>query len=95
MENRILNNLARFFRTRIVLGKRYLSIHEHYGMDLLRSYGMPVPRGEVAKTGEQAYDVAKRLGKEDMVIKAQVLAGGRGKGHFDNGLKGGVRTITS
>lgn len=30
-----------------------------------------------------------------MVIKAQVLAGGRGKGHFDNGLKGGVRTIFS
>lgn len=30
-----------------------------------------------------------------MVIKAQVLAGGRGKGHFDNGLKGGVRVIYS
>lgn len=32
---------------------------------------------------------------DDMVIKAQVLAGGRGKGHFDNGLKGGVRVIYS
>lgn len=30
-----------------------------------------------------------------MVIKAQILAGGRGKGHFDNGLKGGVRVIYS
>lgn len=35
------------------------------------------------------------LGGEDMVIKAQVLAGGRGKGSFDNGLKGGVRVIYS
>lgn len=35
------------------------------------------------------------LGGEDMVIKAQVLAGGRGKGTFDNGLKGGVRVIYS
>jgi succinyl-CoA synthetase beta subunit len=37
----------------------------------------------------------KMSGSEDMVIKAQVLAGGRGKGHFDNGLKGGVRLIYS
>lgn len=35
------------------------------------------------------------LGNDDMVIKAQVLAGGRGKGTFDNGLKGGVRVIYS
>lgn len=35
------------------------------------------------------------LGGDDMVIKAQVLAGGRGKGTFDNGLKGGVRVIYS
>lgn len=34
-------------------------------------------------------------GGDDMVIKAQVLAGGRGKGSFDNGLKGGVRVIYS
>lgn len=32
---------------------------------------------------------------DDMVIKAQVLAGGRGKGHFDNGFKGGVRVVYS
>jgi hypothetical protein len=35
------------------------------------------------------------LGTDDMVIKAQVLAGGRGKGTFDNGFKGGVKTIFS
>ena len=35
------------------------------------------------------------LAGDDMVIKAQVLAGGRGKGHFDNGFKGGVRIVYS
>ena len=39
--------------------------------------------------------VFSETGTEDLVIKAQVLAGGRGKGTFDNGLKGGVRTIFS
>lgn len=41
--------------------------------------------------------IAKRslIDAEDLVIKAQVLAGGRGKGTFDNGLKGGVRVIYS
>ena len=38
---------------------------------------------------------SESLGGEDMVNKAQVLAGGRGKGSFDNGLKGGVRVIYS
>lgn len=37
----------------------------------------------------------KNIGGDDIVIKAQVLAGGRGKGTFDNGLKGGVRVIYS
>ena len=45
---------------------------------------------QVSKHNDQA---AKKLGTEDMVIKAQVLAGGRGKGVFDNGLKGGVRVV--
>lgn len=39
--------------------------------------------------------LTERIGGDDMVIKAQVLAGGRGKGTFDNGLKGGVRVIYS
>jgi succinyl-CoA synthetase beta subunit len=54
-----------------------------------------VPKGENATTPEEAESVAKAIGGDDMVIKAQVLAGGRGKGTFDNGLKGGVRVIYS
>ena len=49
----------------------------------------------MAKSAAEAEAVAKQIGTDDMVIKAQVLAGGRGKGTFDNGLKGGVRVIYS
>ncbi|XP_078355892.1 uncharacterized protein LOC144640678, partial [Oculina patagonica] len=54
--------------------------------------------GGVAKTPEQAYEIASTLGLEsesDLVVKAQVLAGGRGKGTFEGGLKGGVRIVFS
>ncbi|KAJ2963638.1 hypothetical protein NQZ79_g1456 [Umbelopsis isabellina] len=75
--------------------KRFLAIHEYLSVDMLRSYGINTPKGAVAKTPQEAYDIAKKLGTDDMVIKAQVLAGGRGKGTFDNGFKGGVKTIFS
>ncbi|PFH62428.1 hypothetical protein XA68_13654 [Ophiocordyceps unilateralis] len=75
--------------------RRALSIHEYRSADLLRQYGVGVPKGAVAESAESAKAVAKNIGTEDMVIKAQVLAGGRGKGTFDNGLKGGVRVIYS
>ncbi|KAN0110250.1 atp-specific succinyl-CoA synthetase beta subunit [Hyaloscypha variabilis] len=75
--------------------KRALSIHEYLSADLLRKYGIGVPQGSVATTAAEAEAIAKKIGGDDMVIKAQVLAGGRGKGTFDNGLKGGVRVIYS
>jgi len=75
--------------------RRNLSIHEYRSAALLNSYGIGVPAGDVAKTPEEAEAIAKKIGGDDMVIKAQVLAGGRGKGTFDNGLKGGVRVIYS
>ncbi|KAI2632393.1 putative succinyl-CoA ligase [Hypoxylon sp. NC1633] len=75
--------------------RRNLSIHEYLSADLLRQYGIGVPKGFNAKSAVEAEKVAKEIGGEDMVIKAQVLAGGRGKGSFDNGLKGGVRVIYS
>eukprot|EP01137_Pigoraptor_chileana_P035563 Opistho-2@29784 len=74
---------------------RNLSIHEYHSMDLLRKFGINVPRGKVARTAMEAEQIAADLSTEDMVIKAQVLAGGRGKGTFESGLKGGVRTIFS
>merc|ERR1712032_130075 len=70
--------------------KRNLSVHEYRSAQLLDSYGIGVPKGNVAHSAKEAEQVASSIAGEDMVIKAQVLAGGRGKGHFDNGFKGGV-----
>ncbi|PIK57747.1 putative succinyl-CoA ligase [Apostichopus japonicus] len=75
--------------------KRNLSVHEYISYDLLESAGIPTPKAEVAKTSQQAYEIAKSLGAEDVVVKAQVLAGGRGKGTFESGLKGGVKLAYS
>ncbi|KAH7551967.1 succinylhypothetical proteinCoA ligasehypothetical proteinlike protein subunit beta [Bipolaris maydis] len=75
--------------------RRCLSIHEYRSAALLESYGIGVPKGGVATNAAEAEKVAKSIGGDDAVIKAQVLAGGRGKGTFDNGFKGGVRVVYS
>ena len=56
-----------------------MKIHEFQAKDLLRKYGVPVPKGQVAKTPEEAERIAKELGGLT-VVKAQIHAGGRGKG---------------
>ncbi|TFK20161.1 succinate-CoA ligase [Coprinopsis marcescibilis] len=75
--------------------KRFLSIHEYQSMKLLNAYGIPTPKSVAAHSPEEAYEVAKNFGTDKLVIKAQVLAGGRGKGKFDTGLQGGVHMIDS
>ncbi|KAK4049418.1 succinate--CoA ligase beta chain [Microbotryomycetes sp. JL201] len=77
--------------------RRNLSIHEYLSMRLLNEYGVPTPKSEAAFSADEAHKVAKNFGTDKLVIKAQVLAGGRGKGHFDgpNGLKGGVQMVDS
>ena len=60
-----------------------MKIHEYQAKSILREHGVPVPQGEVANTLEEAMDVAKRLmtgGASGVVVKAQIHAGGRGKG---------------
>lgn len=73
--------------------RRFLSIHEYLAMDLLGAYGIPTPRSIPAHSAEEAFKAAQSFKGKGMVIKAQVLAGGRGKGHFDSGLQGGVHLI--
>lgn len=65
-----------------------MKIHEYQAKDVLRSFDVPVPRGIVAKTGEEAEQAARELGTEVVVVKAQIHAGGRGKG-------GGVKLAKS
>lgn len=75
--------------------RRLLSIHEYQSVELLNSYGIPTPKSVAAKTPKEAAQVAANFGQDNLVIKAQVLAGGRGKGHFDNGFQGGVHMVGS
>ncbi len=70
-----------------------MSVHEYVSMTLLRDAGVPVPKFGVAKTAAEAKQIAQDLESLDLVVKAQVLAGGRGKGHFKKGGKGGVQLV--
>lgn len=64
--------------------KRFFDLHEYQSKDLMRKYGVLVQRGATATTPEDAYKVAKDLNVKngDLILKAQVHAGGRGKGIF-------------
>ncbi|KAJ9110012.1 Succinate--CoA ligase [ADP-forming] subunit beta, mitochondrial [Naganishia adeliensis] len=75
--------------------RRNLSIHEYQSVQLLNSYGIPTPKSKPAFSAAEAEQVAKSFGTSELVIKAQVLAGGRGKGHFDSGFQGGVHMVDS
>ena len=56
-----------------------MNIHEYQAKNILRSYNVPTPRGDVAFTPEEAVENAKKLGGDLWVVKAQIHAGGRGK----------------
>jgi len=65
-----------------------MKIHEYQGKELLRQFGVPVPRGYPAFTVQEAVEAAQKLGGSVWVVKAQIHAGGRGKG-------GGVKLARS
>ncbi|MGE5399796.1 MAG: ADP-forming succinate--CoA ligase subunit beta [Ignavibacteriales bacterium] len=65
-----------------------MKIHEYQAKEILRKYNVPVPKGKVAFSAEEAVEVAKEIGGEVWVVKAQIHAGGRGKG-------GGVKVAKS
>ena len=65
-----------------------MNIHEYQAKQLLSRYGVAVPRGKVAYTAAEAVDAANELGGPVWVVKAQIHAGGRGKG-------GGVKVVRS
>jgi succinyl-CoA synthetase beta subunit len=67
-----------------------MNIHEYQAKELLDLFGVANSPGGVASTSEEAEKIAASLNTQNLVIKAQVHAGGRGKGTFKNGFKGGV-----
>jgi succinyl-CoA synthetase beta subunit len=75
-----------------------MNIHEYQAKELLSRYGAPVPRGAMAATVEEAAGAAQALPGPVWVVKAQIHAGGRGKGTFKGaaaGAGGGVRLAKS
>ena len=67
-----------------------MNIHEYQAKELLQKFGVATPRGKSGFDPEEAEQIARELGTSDLVVKAQIHAGGRGKGTFANGFKGGV-----
>jgi len=75
-----------------------MNIHEYQAKTVLREFGVPVSRGKVAFTPQEAEAAAQELGSKLLVVKSQIHAGGRGKGEFkekEAGDQGGVRLATS
>jgi len=70
--------------------QRNLNLLEYQSKGLLQDYGVTVQKFRMATNPAEAAAIPADFPCEEYVIKAQVLAGGRGKGHFDNGFKGGV-----
>lgn len=72
-----------------------MNIHEYQGKEILKSFGVAIQDGIVAETPEQAYDAAKKIkeiyGSDWVVVKAQIHAGGRGKGKIKGSEQRGVQ----
>jgi succinyl-CoA synthetase beta subunit len=72
-----------------------MNIHEYQAKELFEKFGVATPAGKVASTAAEAGAAAREIGGEGLVVKAQIHAGGRGKGTFTNGFKGGVHVINT
>jgi succinyl-CoA synthetase beta subunit len=72
-----------------------MNIHEYQAKELLEKFGVATPPGRAASSADEAEKIARDLRTNDLVVKAQVHAGGRGKGTFTNGFKGGVHLCKS
>jgi len=70
-----------------------MNIHEYQAKELLKRFDVATTRGKVASTLDEAEQIVRELGDVEIVIKAQIHAGGRGKGVFKNGFKGGVHVL--
>ncbi|CAN7984423.1 unnamed protein product [Ixodes pacificus] len=75
----------------VIPSTRCLNLHEYQSKQLMANNGVTVQRFKVAGNVLEAQEISKTLDVEEFVIKAQILAGGRGKGTFSSGLRGGVK----
>jgi len=69
----------------------YMNIHEYQAKALFEKFGVPVPKGVAAKSPAEFESALAQLPDAPVVVKSQIHAGGRGKGTFTDGYKGGVK----
>ena len=72
-----------------------MNIHEYQAKELFAEAGVSVPAGSVAHAAEDFDDALSGLNQDCIVVKAQIHAGGRGKGTFKDGFQGGVHVVNS
>ena len=70
-----------------------MNIHEYQAQDLFRQYGIPAPQGSIAQSLDEFEAALETLPDGPVVVKSQIHAGGRGKGVFTDGYKGGVKVL--
>ncbi|KAJ8899418.1 hypothetical protein K2173_018392 [Erythroxylum novogranatense] len=95
----LLSNLGS--RSLSVAGKwqqqqlRHLNIHEYQGAELMGKYGINVPKGVAVSSADEIKKAIQEVfpNQSEVVVKSQVLAGGRGLGKFKNGFEGGVHIV--
>jgi len=68
--------------------EKNMKVHEYQAKEILKGYGVPVPKGRVAETPEESRKIAEEISAKRIVVKAQIHAGGRGKG-------GGVKVVSN
>lgn len=85
-----LSDKLRVASAGVVSQVRWLNLHEFHSKKMMKDGNITVQRFRMAETVEDAVEISKTFKVREYVIKAQILAGGRGKGHFDTGFKGGV-----
>lgn len=71
---------------------RFLNLQEHFSQAILNEHNITTPKFKVAKSVKEAEQAARDLLTKNLVVKAQVVTGGRGLGTFENGFQGGVHT---
>ena len=92
-----MTRLRRRWPCCLAFSRRLLNVHEYVGIEILSQHGVATLKAETATSAKQAEDIVSsgKLGdSDDVVVKAQVLAG-RGKGTFKTGFQGGVHIATS
>jgi len=85
-----LSDKLRVASAGVVSQVRWLNLHEFQSKKMMADAGVTVQRFRMADTADDALEISKTFKVREFVIKAQILAGGRGKGTFDTGFKGGV-----